>query len=67
MEPILANLIHINCVGTTLWPTLGMVEALVCGLDGGGDKSGYIPGMCSDHSLVASYSSPKKISSPFGI
>ena len=35
-----------------------MVEALVCGLEGGGDKSGYIPGMCSDHSLVASYSGP---------
>ena len=30
-----------------------MVKALVCGLEGGGDKSGYIPGMCSDHSLVA--------------
>ena len=35
-----------------------MVEALVYGLEGGGDKSGYILGMCSDHSLVASYSSP---------
>ena len=44
-----------------------MVEALVCGLEGGGDKSDYIPGMCSDHSLVASYSSPNFFSSPFGI
>ena len=35
-----------------------MVEALVCGLEGGGEKSGYILGMCSDHSLVASYSGP---------
>ena len=58
MELSLANLTHINCVGTPQWPTLGMVEALVCGLEGGGDKSGYIPGMCSDHSLVASYSGP---------
>ena len=43
-----------------------MVKALVCGLEGGGDKSGYIPRMCSDHSLVASYSDPKIFSSPFG-
>ena len=33
-----------------------MVEALVRGLEGGGDNGGYIPGMCSDHSLVASHS-----------
>ena len=36
-----------------------MVEALVCGLKGGGNKSGYILEMCSDHSLVASYSGSK--------
>ena len=43
-----------------------MVEALVCKLEGGGDKSGYIPGTCSDHSLVASYSGPNFFPSPFG-
>ena len=36
----LANLTHIKCVGTPQWPTLGMVEALVCGLEGGGDNGG---------------------------
>ena len=41
-------------------------RALVCGLEGGRDKSSYIPGMCSDHSLVASYSGPNFFSSPFG-
>ena len=51
-------MIHINCVRTPQWPTLGMVEALICRLEGDGDKSGYIPGMCNDHSLVASDSGP---------
>ena len=54
---------HINYIGTPQWPILGMVEALVCGLKGGGDKSGYIPRMCNDHSLVASYSGPNFSSS----
>ena len=35
-----------------------MIEALVLGLEGGGDNGGYILGMCSGHPLVASYSSP---------
>ena len=35
-----------------------MVEALVRGLEGGGDNGGYIFGMCNDHSLVASYFGP---------
>ena len=54
------------CVRTPQWLTLGMVKALVCGLEGGGDKSGYILEMCSDHSLVASYSGPNFFSSSFG-
>ena len=41
----------------SLDPTLGMVNALVQGLEGGGDSGGYILEMCSGHSLVASYSS----------
>ena len=54
------------CVDTPQWPILGMVEALVCGLEGGEDYEGYILGMCSGHSLVASYSSPNFFPSPFG-
>ena len=44
----------------------GMVEALILGLEGGGDNGGYILGMCSGHSLVASYSSSNFFSSHFG-
>ena len=33
-----------------------MVEALVRGLEGGGDNGGYILEMYSGHSLIASYS-----------
>ena len=43
-----------------------MVEALVQGLEGGGDNGGYILEMCSGHSLVASYSGPNCFSSHFG-
>ena len=43
-----------------------MVEALVQGLEGGGDNGGYILGMCSGHSLVASYSGPIFYWSHFG-
>ena len=43
-----------------------MVEALVQGLEGGGDNGGYILGTCSGHSLIASYSSPKTFLSHFG-
>ena len=39
-ESSLVNLTHIYCVGTPQWPTLGMVEALVCGLESGGDNGG---------------------------
>ena len=39
-----------------------MVEALIQGLEGGRDNGDYILGMCSGHSLVASYSSPKNLS-----
>ena len=35
-----------------------MVRASVQELEGGGNNGSYILGMCSDHSLVASYSSP---------
>ena len=42
-----------------------MVKALVCGLEGGGDNSGYILRMCNGYSLVASYSSPNYFSSLF--
>ena len=42
-----------------------MVQVLVCELDGGGDNGGYILKMCTGHSLVASYSGPKKNSSFF--
>ena len=37
---------------------LGKVEALVQRLEGGGDNGGYILGMYSGHSLVASYTGP---------
>ena len=43
-----------------------MVEALVLGLEGGGDNGGYICGMYSDHLLVASHSSPNFFSIHFG-
>ena len=43
-----------------------MVEALVRGLEGGGDNGGYIPKMCSDHSLVASHFGPNFFWSHFG-
>ena len=43
-----------------------MVEALVRGLEGGGDNGGYILGMCSDLLLVASHSGPNFFSSHFG-
>ena len=43
-----------------------MVEALVQGLEGGGDNGGYIFGTCSGHSLIASYSGPNFFSSHFG-
>ena len=43
-----------------------MVKALVQGLEDDGDNDGYVPKMCIDHSLVASHSSQKKISSHFG-
>ena len=39
-------------------PTLGMVEALIRGLEGVGDNGGYIPGMCNDLLLVASHFGP---------
>ena len=39
-ESNLANLTHIKCIGTPQWLTVGMVEALVCGLEGGGDNGG---------------------------
>ena len=35
-----------------------MVEALVYRLEGGGEKSNYIPELYNDHSLIASYSGP---------
>ena len=66
MEPYLASLIHIKYVGIPQWSFLGMVEALVSGLEGGGDNGSYIIGMCSGHSLVASYSGPKIFLSHFG-
>ena len=50
---------HIKCVGTPQWPTLGLVEALIYGLEGGGDNGGQILRMCTCHLLVASYSGPK--------
>ena len=40
LEPHLANLTHNKCVEIPQWPTLDMVEALVCGLEGGGDIGG---------------------------
>ena len=43
-----------------------MVEALIRGLEGGGDNGGYILGMCNDLLLDASYSDPKKNLSHFG-
>ena len=43
-----------------------MMEALVRGLEGGGDSGGYILKMCNGHSLVASYSGPIYFSSHFG-
>ena len=51
---------HIKCIKNSQWPTLSMVEALVCRLEDGRDNGGYILGMCmcNGHSLVASYSSP---------
>ena len=48
------------------WPTLSMVEALVRGLEGGGDNGGYIPEMCGDLSLVASHFGPNFFWSHFG-
>ena len=42
-----------------------MVEALIRRLGGGGDKGGYILGMCTSHSLVALYSGPKFFLSHF--
>ena len=56
----------VKCVGTPQWPTLGMVDALIYGLEGGGDNGGYILWMCDGHSLVASYSNPNFFSSHFG-
>ena len=47
-------------------PIIGMVEALVCGLEGGGDNGGLILEVCTGHSLVASYSCPNFFSSRFG-
>ena len=43
-----------------------MVEALVQGLEGGGDNGGYIPGMCIGHSLVVSHFGPNYFSFHFG-
>ena len=43
-----------------------MVEALVRGLEGGGNSGGYILGICSGRTLVASYSDSNFFSSHFG-
>ena len=58
MESHLVSLTHNKRARTSQWPTLGMVEALVRRLEGGGDNGGYILGMCSDLSLVALHSGP---------
>ena len=37
-ESHLASLTHNKCIGTPQWAILGMVKALVCRLEGGGDN-----------------------------
>ena len=39
-EPHLVNLTYKKYVGIPWWPILGVVEASVCGLEGGGDNGG---------------------------
>ena len=43
-----------------------VVEALVQGLEGGGDNGGSIPGMCNDLLLVTSHFDPNFFLSHFG-